>query len=87
MALCCGLMEVPKRFEPKDRELASVPINCHRPVSYVRFNAMQWWQEKLARLVELMKAVELLENLGRNKKCLRGCFNLAQVKCVENQLL
>ena len=43
------------------------------------------WEQALGNFSKLMKADELLKNLGRKgRKCLRGCVKPAQVQCVEH---
>lgn len=45
-------------------------------------NANAEWSRLLAKQSRYMKAVDMLESLGRRRKCLRGCVGEEEVQCV-----
>ena len=44
-------------------------------------NGQSLWDWKLSQVAGLVRMLELMEGLGRRKKCLRGCVSEGQVRC------
>ena len=58
---------------PKGSKVYQCPAN--------KLQATKKWDSLLSGVAILMKKVELLENLGRRRQCLRGCVGIDEVKC------
>ena len=48
-----------------------------------KYEATLKWDELLSEVATMMKKVELLEALGRRRKCLRGCVGIEEVMCCD----
>lgn len=71
---CCG----------PEKEFFNLPEkSIVYPCPANKLQATKKWDSALSGVAVFMKQVELLENLGRRRQCLRGCVGIDEVKCCE----